>query len=187
MRELFQASDIFFLPSAGEGIALVLYEAMACGMAIVAADVGGHAELVSAHCGFLVPRRDAEREARDYAARLESLMREPEMLRRMGQNSARRIREEFTLSLFERRLRELLERVPVSTPCGVCTDSPVPALGAARLSMQWASYRLANGLRCRLDIQKHGRFSRFLERCAKGVFFLRTFGAKALWQKIRKH
>ncbi|MBN0372163.1 glycosyltransferase, partial [Pseudomonas aeruginosa] len=107
------ASDIFFLPSAGEGIALVLYEAMACGMAIVAADVGGHAELVSAHCGFLVPRRDAEREARDYAARLESLMREPEMLRRMGQNSARRIREEFTLSLFERRLRELLERVPV--------------------------------------------------------------------------
>ena len=118
-----------FLPSAGEGIALVLYEAMACGMAIVAADVGGHAELVSAHCGFLVPRRDAEREARDYAARLESLMREPEMLRRMGQNSARRIREEFTLSLFERRLRELLERVPVSTPCGVCTDSPVPGLG----------------------------------------------------------
>ncbi|EPU0245675.1 glycosyltransferase family 4 protein [Pseudomonas aeruginosa] len=187
LRELFQASDIFFLPSAGEGIALVLYEAMACGMGIVAADVGGHAELVSAHCGFLVPRRDAEREARDYAARLESLMREPEMLRRMGQNSARRIREEFTLSLFERRLRELLERVPVSTPCGVCTDSPVPALGAARLSMQWASYRLANGLRCRLDIQKHGRFSRFLERCAKGVFFLRTFGAKALWQKIRKH
>ncbi|WP_416059826.1 hypothetical protein, partial [Pseudomonas aeruginosa] len=65
-------------------------------------------------------------------------MREPEMLRRMGQNSARRIREAFTLSLFERRLRELLERVPVSTPCGVCTDSPVPALGAARLSMQWA-------------------------------------------------
>lgn len=187
LRELFQASDIFFLPSAGEGIALVLYEAMACGMAIVAADVGGHAELVSAHCGFLVPRRDAEREARDYAARLESLMREPEMLGRMGQNSARRIREAFTLSLFERRLRELLERVPVSTPCGVCTDSPVPALGAARLSMQWASYRLANGLRCRLDIQKHGRFSRFLERCAKGVFFLRTFGAKALWQKIRKH
>ncbi|MBN1004572.1 glycosyltransferase family 4 protein, partial [Pseudomonas aeruginosa] len=46
LRELFQASDIFFLPSAGEGIALVLYEAMACGMAIVAADVGGHAELV---------------------------------------------------------------------------------------------------------------------------------------------
>ncbi|TEC54428.1 glycosyltransferase family 1 protein [Pseudomonas aeruginosa] len=187
LRELFQASDIFFLPSAGEGIALVLYEAMACGMAIVAADVGGQAELVSAHCGFLVPRSNTEREARDYAARLESLVRGPEMLRRMGRNSARRIREEFTLSLFERRLWELLERVPVSTPCGVCTDSPASGLGAARLSMQWASYRLANRLRCRLDIQKHGRCSRFLERCAKGVFFLRTFGAKALWQKIRKH
>lgn len=112
-------------------------------------------------------------------------MREPEMLRRMGQNSARRIREAFTLSLFERRLRELLERVPVSTPCGVCTDSPVPALG--RPGCPCNGLRLANGLRCRLDIQKHGRFSRFLERCAKGVFFLRTFGAKALWQKIRKH
>ena len=113
-------------------------------------------------------------------------MREPEMLRRMGQNSARRIREAFTLSLFERRLRELLERVPVSTPCGVCTDSPVPALGAARLSMQWASYRLANGLRCRLYIQKHGRFQDSWSD-ARRVFFLRTFGAKALWQKIRKH
>ena len=113
-------------------------------------------------------------------------MREPEMLRRMGQNSARRIREAFTLSLFERRLRELLERVPVSTPCGVCTDSPVPALGrpgcpcngrptdwqtdcaAGWISRSTAVFKIPGAMR-------------------EGVFFLRTFGAKALWQKIRKH
>jgi glycosyltransferase involved in cell wall biosynthesis len=48
------ATDIFFLPSQWEGIALTLFEAMAMQLVPVAADVGGQRELVTPDCGFLI-------------------------------------------------------------------------------------------------------------------------------------
>jgi glycosyltransferase involved in cell wall biosynthesis len=45
IRELMAASDLFFLPSAWEGVALVLYEAMASGVVFVGAKVGGQGEV----------------------------------------------------------------------------------------------------------------------------------------------
>ena len=41
IRDLLAAADIFFLPSEWEGIALSVYEAMACGVPVVGADVSG--------------------------------------------------------------------------------------------------------------------------------------------------
>ena len=51
MRKLMAAADIFFLPSRWEGIALTIYEAMASGLAVVGADVGGQRELVTPALG----------------------------------------------------------------------------------------------------------------------------------------
>lgn len=54
--DFMSASDILLLPSKFEGIALVLYEAMAMGLVPVAGDVGGQKELVTQECdcGVLV-------------------------------------------------------------------------------------------------------------------------------------
>lgn len=111
VRQLMQAADLFFLPSEWEGIALGIYEAMACGLAIVGADVGGQRELVTPQCGVLVPRASAAEEAASYADVIASLIRDPARLRAMGQASRSRIEAEFRLEQMGDRIAELLAGV----------------------------------------------------------------------------
>jgi glycosyltransferase involved in cell wall biosynthesis len=98
VRQLMLASDIFFLPSEMEGIALVMMESMAAGMVFVGADVGGHAEVItpSCNCGVLVQRAEANREAELYAERIRSLVLAPARRQRMGVAAAARIRTQFS-------------------------------------------------------------------------------------------
>jgi glycosyltransferase involved in cell wall biosynthesis len=61
LRVPLSAADVFVLATSNEGWANVLLEAMACGLPVVATDVGGNAEVVSAPgLGALVPFGDAE-------------------------------------------------------------------------------------------------------------------------------
>ncbi|MEM3666719.1 MAG: glycosyltransferase family 4 protein [Candidatus Bathyarchaeia archaeon] len=56
----YNASDVFVLPSkSGEGLPLVILEAMACGLPVIATNVGGTPEVVEESCGRIVPTDDA--------------------------------------------------------------------------------------------------------------------------------
>jgi glycosyltransferase involved in cell wall biosynthesis len=57
---LLRSSDVFVLPSLGEGFSLSIIEALAAGLPVVATRVGGAAEIIDEGCnGFLVPPADA--------------------------------------------------------------------------------------------------------------------------------
>ncbi len=75
------AHDILVLPSFAEGVPVVLMEAMASRLPVIATRVGGVAELVEdGVSGFLVPPGDPA----TLAERLGRLLDDPELCRRMG-------------------------------------------------------------------------------------------------------
>lgn len=124
MRELLSASDLFFLPSEWEGIALSIYEAMAMGLAVVGADVGGQRELVTDSCGILIQRSNEEGEATTYAQVLGQLLADPARVAEMGRAGVRRVQEGFVPSVLGDRLEEIFEqagRLRVEEPRGAVT------------------------------------------------------------------
>jgi len=153
LTELMMAADIFFLPSQRDGIALTLFEAMANGLPIVAADVGGRRELVTVDCGVLIAASDPEDEARRYADVLGQLLRDPTRRLAMGEAGRTRVREHFRSEEMGKRMvalfgkaKELHEVVPRPTPSlGLGRACATEAIEYTRLSevadRLWDMYR----------------------------------------------
>ncbi|MFZ0534395.1 MAG: glycosyltransferase [Anaerolineales bacterium] len=87
MPAIMAASDIFFLPSRNEGISQALYEAMASGLVVVGAQVGGQGELVSQDCGILISPATNQNEATEYADIIHQLIGDTERRQLMSQAS----------------------------------------------------------------------------------------------------
>ncbi len=98
----YDAADYFVLPSAsGEGLPLVLLEAMACGLPVVATTVGGTPEIIM-HMknGVLVPARNPEA----MAETISKLLSEERLGPAIGEEARRIVEERFT---WEENFRQL--------------------------------------------------------------------------------
>jgi len=111
----FRAADVCLVPSRSESFGLVALEAAACGVPTVASAVGGLATLVEhAHTGYLVEGRDPD----DYAARIDAILADPVLARRLAISAAARGRT-YTWTGSAHRLRRLYRDVSsrALTPC----------------------------------------------------------------------
>ncbi|MBF6596180.1 MAG: glycosyltransferase [Thermaceae bacterium] len=95
MPSLMNAADGFVLSSAWEGLPMVLLEASACGLPMVATDVGGNREAVhQGVTGFLVPPKDST----SLASAMSKLMALPPSQRRqMGEAARKFVQESYSL------------------------------------------------------------------------------------------
>ena len=121
LPELLAPADVFVLTSEEESFGLSALEALACGVPVVATDVGGVSEVVrDGETGLLSPR-DGQAE---FAAKLASLLFDPERARAMGRAARRDVEQRFTrervVSQYESLYRRVLER-----DCGEPT-APTP-------------------------------------------------------------
>jgi glycosyltransferase involved in cell wall biosynthesis len=100
LAEHYRQSSILVLPSVNEGMGLVLLEAMACGLPVIASDRTGAPDCVAdGKEGFVIPARDVE-------ALTETILwcyRHPDAIMAMGSAARARVEREFTLSHYEDR------------------------------------------------------------------------------------
>jgi hypothetical protein len=135
MRALMAAADILFLPSAYEGLALVLFEALASGVVPVSVDSGGQRELVTPDCGVLITP-DQQQEAH-YAAALDWLIRSPRQREAMAAAGRRRVVAQFSMEQMSQQLDQMLAAAceqASARPAQLATDAA--ALVATSLAVE---------------------------------------------------
>ena len=99
IREILSAATTFVCPSVYEPLGIVNLEAMACGTAVVASDVGGIPEVVDdQRTGLLVhyDPDDTETFERGLAAAVNELVAEPQRARDFGAAGRQRCIDEFS-------------------------------------------------------------------------------------------
>jgi glycosyltransferase involved in cell wall biosynthesis len=150
MPAIMAASDIFFLPSMWEGIALSIYEAMSAGLAVVGAAVGGQRELVTPETGLLLDRplhpdgtNDLESEAERYSMALLDLLKDGRKRAAIGAAARQRIESHFELANMGGRMLDLLAHARdlrdssprQALPPGLARESAVQAIEQHRLTL----------------------------------------------------
>jgi N-acetyl-alpha-D-glucosaminyl L-malate synthase BshA len=109
VEDIIPLADAFLLPSLHESFGLVVLEAMAMGVPVVATNTGGTPEVVGeGECGFL-------RDPKDVDGQVEAILRlleDPELGRRMGENGIRRARERFAMDHVVDRYLEVYASCP---------------------------------------------------------------------------
>jgi glycosyltransferase involved in cell wall biosynthesis len=104
LRELYQRADLFVLPSQAECFGIAAIEAMASGLPVIAADLGGARDIVvPERTGWLIePTPEGIRDS------LEVALRNRSSLSGMGENARRRAEQHFDGIRNDRVLVELL-------------------------------------------------------------------------------
>jgi glycosyltransferase involved in cell wall biosynthesis len=104
MIGLYGEADVFVLPTRREGFPMVVLEAMAAGLPVVATPVGAIPDVVrDGEEGIIVPTADAPA----LTAALGRLLGDPELRARMGERGRRRVEEVYSRGVVVRQLEAI--------------------------------------------------------------------------------
>ena len=93
--EILRGADAFVLPSLVEGLSLSLLEAMACGVAVVATDVGADGEAIDGGAGIAIA---SDKVTQELTTLLPLLQNQREFTQLLGVKARQRVLERYTLN-----------------------------------------------------------------------------------------
>lgn len=101
-----QRSTLYLHTAMAESFGLVLVEAMACGLPIVATDAGGNRDIVINDVnGYLLPKRSAE----DLADKIELILNDDALCQKLAQNSIH-YAQQFSITSYTEKLIEMYQK-----------------------------------------------------------------------------
>ncbi len=106
--EILRGADVFVLPSLVEGLSLSLLEAMSCGVACLATDVGADGEVLAEGAGIVL---DPRRLLSQLTILLPILVEQPEWVQILKQKARQRVLERYTLDSNVSHLENLYHQV----------------------------------------------------------------------------
>jgi len=106
--EILRSADVYILPSLVEGLSLSLLEAMACGVACLATDVGADGEVLEKGAGVILNPKSVRPQLRTL---LPLFQDHPELTALLGQKARKRVIERYTLSTNIAQVELLYEEV----------------------------------------------------------------------------
>jgi glycosyltransferase involved in cell wall biosynthesis len=108
VQQLMQQSDCLLVPSRWEGLPMVILEAMACGLPVIATPVGGIPEVIEDGVnGYLVPAESVEL----LAQRLEEVIDNPHILRALGKRARKKVIDGHSIEALAAAHYSLYERL----------------------------------------------------------------------------
>ncbi len=95
IREIYHDSDIFVSHSESEGLSIAILEALACGLPVIATDVGGSNEIIggTCKCGELVPYGDKK----TFAEVIEKYVKDKYLREKCADNAKQYVNDRFNL------------------------------------------------------------------------------------------
>lgn len=111
--QILRGADVFILPSLIEGLSLSLLEAMACGVAPVATDVGADGEVLEAGAGILL---EPQRVTTELLTLLPLLRDQREFTQLLGVKARQRVLERYTLAHNLARLEQIYHHLLPTQP-----------------------------------------------------------------------
>jgi glycosyltransferase involved in cell wall biosynthesis len=108
MSQFYNSGDLLVLPSLLEGFPMAILEAMACGLPVVASDVGDVAELVrDGETGFLISRGDY----RSLADKINKILSDEVLRKRMGENARNLITKNYSFERMGQRTLDVYNKL----------------------------------------------------------------------------
>jgi biofilm PGA synthesis N-glycosyltransferase PgaC len=112
VREILNETDVFVMTSRAEGVPVVLMEAMAAGLPVVAPRIAGIPELVDdGQNGFLTPVDDPNATAEAVL----TLLADPKLREQFGKEGKKKVEEQFNVQIEAKKLADLFTAAGIPT------------------------------------------------------------------------